>query len=700
VAETVTFRHRAAPVERVLAKLSEKVGLKLEAASTMRADVVVIDVKEAPVADLLRKIASVTSGEWVAEGEVQRLVPATGIRTREANDEAAQRLAQIRTAIRQRIKPEAAPTSPDEHAPDMDVTAAFASNPSEVAINALLSGIDAQAIANLGPNERVVYSSRPTAMQMPLPSNAPQALAKMIADHNQALKTSGAANAIDDSPEIQNMPSFLRDMITAQTKPIGVVEKALLCVTSFGMGGFDGVNLELRLYDAQGKVAYRTTSMLQMNNSFLARATDMANPDAPAAGGTPLELSEDTKTVNKIFEGGRGNQLSIKISAEAKPLVYRTDLHDPLSFLATDMVMGLAKKRKQNLVACLPDSMVDGVSMAWGSRTTIGMAEDLIKTGGPLRALADPNTLVLKPSAPAATRAERLDREALAALMAVVEAKGIPSLEDMAAYALKAPNPIQGGIGQVYVMTLAPGSFSQSLDGFTDWNALRFYGMLTPQARTNLAAGGRIPFASLSGGQAAVLRQMAFGAMADIQIENPNVQPEEFRMPGILRMMGGLGGGNSDYRSEPTELMPRGLPGNGFVSATVEASHFVMPVVNGEGGSGPMSVLGADELAMFQMFKEDTNMGMVGDLIPTLDQVRLGTRRIWNFTFQLTPEASMATKLNDNESPKGETITMAALPAAFQKTIDARLQALKKSPLGMLGGMMGGMRQATPPPGP
>lgn len=711
----ISFEHRAAPVGRVLANLSEKTKLKLEALPTVAGDVVLVSVKDVPLTELLQKIATVTACEWRQDGETYRLVPSAGIRNREAQDEFSARVTALRASIAQRLKPPTPPaperksgadTEPTE--PDYEGMAAEAIQGGmfgDAPLLKLVQNVDLRAIASLRPNDRVVFSTQPTRMQRPLPANAGTLINTMVAQHNASLKKLGTPDIDDEMPQGVEIPQFVKDMMSQRTKPVGEVSKGLIVASRMGMGGFGGVNLELLLYDRDGKIAYKTNTMLSETSRAVERAVEavQGKKKPVTTKQTPIELSPETKLVRESLgkSMGMGGMSGIKLSPAVKALVYHPDIYDPLSFLPSDSLLAVAKKQGRPIVANLPDEMdmVDLLDMPGGNSLTVEQVEEDLRAAEQVRTIEDTKFLLIKPAKPAAAREDRLDRVALTALMQVVDTKGIPTLDDVAAYAAKAPNPMEGGIGQSYVMMLAPGAFSASMSGFTNWNAIRFYGLLSPEARRGLAGGGRLAFSALSPAQSAHLQKMAYGTQANLQVEDPNQKPETETMSSMMRMMGM--GVDRDFRTEPTEVMPNGLPSDGFVSADVLADFFVSPVLEGdEPTMGPLAVLGADELAMFKMFREDKNYSMMMGMMPSIDRVKLGERSVWTMMFHVAPKTAMKAVLNDNRMAKGgKTVALNDLPAAHQKRIALKLEEIKKSPLGSIGGMLGGMGGGqTPPP--
>jgi hypothetical protein len=158
------------------------------------------------------------------------------------------------------------------------------------------------------------------------------------------------------------------------------------------------------------------------------------------------------------------------------------------------------------------------------------------------------------------------------------------------------------------------------------------------------------------------------------------------------------GGNDNDYRTEPTEIMPNGLPSDGFVSVNFSSEPVAQPqTMSTDLGRG--SVLGPMELGMFKYFKEDPNMAQIGGQMPTFDDMKVGTRSIYDFSFNVAPQVSQKGSLHDDKIAKdAQTFKMGSLPSDFQKRIDDFAAMMKKNPLWGAIGRMGGLGQRAMPP--
>jgi len=701
----VTFTSRAARLGQILPGLAKAANVPLEATAVMQGEVLVISAKDVLLKDLLDRIAAVTSAEWKPmEGGGFRLVQSNSLRGTEERQALAARVAALQKSVQDHLKkPDPTPASKDgKNTVSVSVgtgsATASATGPDGDAIYRIISRTDLSGIATLGSGERIVYSTQPTRMQHAFTGNVTDEINALVKQHNAEVAKSGG----DTDAQLAEMPDFVKKMAERMTKPIGVVSKAILVVSRMSFASVGMVSTELRLYGPDGKVAFSMPGMLDMpgeglegfveDMGGLLPGTKPTTP-APATTTTPVDTSPDTEAMLKAFQGvSLQPNKGLPLTPDLRMKIFHPDKYDPLSFLVTDQVLSMAKKLNKPVVAQLPDDAISMLSMVMpGKKPTVEDFQKNIEKKTSLQLVPDGQWLILKPSKPAEARASRLDRDALAALMKVADEKGLPSLDDIAAYSLKAPSPMEGGLGQMYALLFVPGIMSNGMMGITNWETMRFYGSLDPSARNTLFSGGQIPFSGLTSYQQLQVSKMVYGAMPALEVDDPNKKDDGMGAMGNL--MKAFTGGGGDYQEEPTELLPTGLPGNGFVKLALSKEPFATPVVpDGSTLPGTMAVMDAEMLATFRMLKENQEFASFSAMIPSPDKVRVGERTSLAFTFQVAPKVAAHQTLNDNRLPSdAAVVTMANLPDGFQKLIGAKLDAVKKSPLGALGALMGGM---------
>jgi hypothetical protein len=430
--------------------------------------------------------------------------------------------------------------------------------------------------------------------------------------------------------------------------------------------------------------------------SNLVAAAQGKKPSAPSTKETPIEYSDDSKALMQSTKGMSSGNFKLNLPADLRRKLFNPSQFDPLSFTSSDEILSYAKSKGKPVVADIPDSVGGGLAAFLpGSTTTVESFEKDLDQGKSMVLVADDQFTVIKPAFASQSRADRLDRDALTALLRATDGKEIPSLDDLSAYAIHAPDPMQGGVSQMYLTLFVPGASQQSMDGLTSWSMLRFYGHLSPDARMSLRQGGKILVSSFSAEQKACLEQMTYGALSQIQVEDPQHKADD--QPYWMKIISGSSG--SDYRDEPTESVPNGLVGDGYVDLKTSNESFAAPVSSdGSQDVASLGILGADELAIFRMFKEDKNYAQISAMLPSFGNLRVGQRTVLSFTFHLTSQVSVKQILKDHHLAKDAPIaTESTLPDDFQKQIAEKLAMFQKSPLGALGALMGGGRQAVHP---
>jgi hypothetical protein len=252
-----------------------------------------------------------------------------------------------------------------------------------------------------------------------------------------------------------------------------------------------------------------------------------------------------------------------------------------------------------------------------------------------------------------------------------------------------------------YIMLFAPGAMQQGMMGTVNWDLLRLYGMFDATQKQALRRGTRLPYGQLSPGEQTQVTKMLFGPDESLTIENrqngPNQKKEDpFTEMMMSQMSRFMGGNESDFRTEPTEVMPSGLPPDGFIQVNFTSEPVGQPqTMSTDFGRG--MALGPMELGLFKFFKDDPQMSQLGGQMPTMDDIKVGQRSIYNFSFYVAPSVCQKQTLNDDVIPKDAPVyKMTNLPADFQKRIDDMAVAMKNNPMWKMIGTMGGQRGVPP----
>jgi len=722
LSKKVTFQEMATPAPRLVADLAKAAGVKLTADPEMAREVLLISVNDVALSDLMMKIAKVSSGRWARTNTGYDLEPDRAAREKQARDELQLRLNQIKNATEPdpaepahappTDKPKAgekpAPSQPppppkkaEEGTPDSD------EDESEARLSdVVMRLINPMAIATLPEGERLVFSSNPTPMQLPLGDLPSGFMSDFIKRHN--------VEAEADRKELEKIIKEARNPEEAESyraateftaKPMNVPPAKLLVLveagTSSGLwsnGSSGRVSIEIQLFDQSGHMQYSETAgafdfELTRDSS---EEDDAPSPSPKKPSGAPIVFTPISKDILKATSGGTPFLELSKLSPETRSRLQHPEVFDPLSFAYSDALVSAAHDKDENLVADLPDSL-----------GTYPISSTALKSGEYLEQVTKAQKVLImqevggwmeiSPNYPLASRAQRLDRQALSDLINTSTQKGTLSLDDMAQYAVRNDEPGLDSVGGLYFELFAPQLMFRGFMGRNAWDMLRFYGVLDPSHKDSLRSDGKLSVADLSPAEFALLRQMTFGTDRKLEVHRPGDLPQ----PKAWNFMGYVGyqprKPANDYLDEPTEALPSGIPRNAQLSLRLERQIIFRPPNLPQ--ASEIGAIGVDEYSLFRFSAQQAkNSGSNGNILG-LGKCQLGGRLLYNFNFQLSPSISITRILSDDVIAKDAPfVTEADLPKEFLDAVAARVEEIKAAVRKSSEGMSGGYRPPAPPP--
>jgi hypothetical protein len=682
-------------MSRLVGELGKATGLKLSVSSACANDVLVISVAGVPVKDLMNEIAKVDSGEWKPDGDSFIFSADVIARRSEARHENEHQGSLIQALVTKKLaEAKQAAKNPPQGGPAQTLDFGpfgGGSGPDNAAILSLLKGLD-PALLVVDANHRVVFSTHPNQVQLPLGSDADSAISQVVEAHNKSIPEGADKQDPTQAVTDPQAAEFLKQYIGRTMKRIDGYSKADLVVSTMPYLG--GLSATLILYGPKGDILLSANDPLDMS------ILDMFIGKKPAETGTktPIELSPESQAYLKFITGSQGAPMSgtaRPVPPVLRPFLTDPQQHDPLSLLPTDKLLGLAKSSQKPLVAVVPDTAMSLLASVTGAQPTVEDFVDELDKAKSMVMKEENGWIEIKPIAPESARENRTDRKALATLLHAAQAKRIPSLDDMAEFAEKAPSPTIEGVSQVYLSLFVGGGMGSGFDGFTNWDMYRIYGQISPDRRQALLAGGKVPLDSLTPAQQSYLTEMVYGPLAKLQVGPPTAGDSD-----IMSQMMSFSMGGKDYKDEPTELLPSGVPGGGSFEMTSEEQPILSPVSSAGDGFEIPQVVGVDELAMLKFFSEQPQFAKVSGMMPKFDKMKLGSRVVYHLTFHLTNNIRLTGTLNDSRLPSdADTVSMNDLPKGVQDQIAKKTDDLKKSPLGAISslGALGAGAGAPPP---
>ena len=269
----------------------------------------------------------------------------------------------------------------------------------------------------------------------------------------------------------------------------------------------------------------------------------------------------------------------------------------------------------------------------------------------------------MKPADPIETREARLPRQAVRDLIEKGEQKGYVSLDDVADFA----NRFQGSRPSVLLRNVRLVDPEVAVG---DFGYLRFYGSLSDSQRQVLWSKGTLPFRALGGQQIDTLEQILFQG----QVVFDDFHPFDLQAGQAPKSADDEPG--DDYTSEPTELLPDGVPANGSVSCTV-GSQPHLKFLDSSGDRLPY-ICSPTTIAQQRLLAEHPSRHETAILFPA--NAVLGERRQLTMDLYLAPRAYVQGVLSDYGFPKdAPKVELAHLPRMIEDLVDEQYEKLVKA---------------------
>lgn len=725
--KTIDFSCRAMTVKALMEKLAQETGIPFACSALMASDVLLIEAKSVTVSALMDKIALAATGEWRKDGAGFSLNRDLTRAKQEDREYLEHRASRIKLDIDKGLQDVAKQGTFDPNKtldPNTPGRGSISTNdggqqisfripngeeaPIGRALNRALAGFNALDLAAIPQGTRTVYSTNPTPMQRQMPGAATKAIQTFIQEQQAYVRAAG------QSAQPQMNVFFLG----GETRPLafeGGVSKAIIVLYR----GFwqDSIEVELRIADQTGQIKASYSKVL--GPGYEPPGRNAAPSTEPAAVGEPIEISDTAKRLAALLGTSGGRAISDTFSfvsrgaggaafqvvgspsggarepekvvaPDLRPLLDNPDKNEPLSFAISELCASL-KPTEGNLVALLPDSLLIPLSSRCQQPLATGELRRILETQLDMKLASKDGWAVLTPKYPSLSRFTRVDRPAFANLLNSIQKEGRASLHALAAYAANHLQPSMTGIEMNWVKLLTPQAEPAFRNATTAWSMLKFYAVLDPVQKTNLERSGMIPIGNLSMPQMTALKNMVYNDPSGptrqvMQPPMPPVPPGpggrggqqnvEIAVTRSVIAMAPQGGGgralpgirefSTNLSDERTEFLPNGVPTIGQLRLSIQSTDGVYATESETAVSGRF--LGPEEYGMMQGLASGPAAGFITQysFFRNARVVRM------NFTFQLTPEASLTRSLDDNVVDMvSRPMTFAQLPQGFRDAAEA-----------------------------
>lgn len=683
----------------VVAALSAKTGRALSLDASFRNEVAVIDVTDVSLDDLMARLAVASSGVWVKQSDgSERLVPDAPSRQREdAALLAARRkriqdgLAELRKNVQEQTRAALASSSRSTASPAEDEADNMPDLGSLVTHHVALQF--GESVLQLRPGERVVYSTQPTAAQRGWNAQGVPAGLMNLFIRNLNFEAGRRLGALWVIVKRQRGDLGADPQITLQFQAVDNTGQAL----DAGMYGYGGN----RMLQGMMTISAEEVASEAGNSSLEGLRPRRIAPSEPMPELPEPKWSREYTLVGQFGAAMMRGNLSPE-TRDGRNVLNRPDRWDPMQFVYGEQLVFIARNTGRDLVSILPDISNLGSEPS---------RDEAWRTWLNLKALAtvsqEGSWTLAKPVHPPESRATRLDRDRLAALLEMGRTGLVVPTEEVMRFALEQES--RGGSAEAMasmLFVLPEAAVLQGLGGMTgNLAGARFYLSLSDTERKNLAAGMTLNAGSLTPparqalweavywDELALSRQPARPLAAD---DMWGAMAGGF---GQAMMGGGMGMFGQGTSNEPTLVLPQGVGGAQLAGSALQST-YLLPV-DPDGSRGAFSLpLSIPDLAMFQLMMQMDESGQGGvQLQQILTHLAIGTCNRQRISIAFTPQVSASVEMVTYSRPDtSRTYNVNALPdgvrsqvAGFSQSFMRRMQELMEE--------TGGIRESAPPPG-
>jgi len=605
IAEPLTLQIRGATMSNIVKELSSKTGDLYEVLPQLENEVLAISCVSKEPEEIRAQIASVLRGTWKKTEKGYRLV---------ADEQAWRELrkkqldadtASVSWMLQGYVKASKASQTTQGSTRTGESRGKPLTSEAVMDRTALQCAtlIEPRLLASMPSRSRRVFSLAPTKIQFPLATSARQIL-KGAFDELAAIQR-GAAHVgpIKRVPTLDEVSSVVLSTIR---KGAALEFEVTLTVCDAN----DGVLLNGEVFIDRASLLPNQTPEENSETSDFKDATFSA--DARAAkevflqkrGEEPLNVFGLSVTAG---EGGKGTTITVDplpllygppprvaISNALRAKLDHPEVYDPLSYHASEAIFIANGKNGGDFIALLPDFLAQRLLASVSEKTSRDSVLDELRKLGMVES-KQTGWIVWQPERIVDSIDMRLDRKALRAELANLEASGIWSLASKSAYFAHRPRALTGGIDTALIRALYPAGSSLSIPDGPDRDLMRLWGMLSATQRRSLVEQGGLRVNSLSPLQLSALGNMVFD-----HAYGPSLTTTLKTGVSIAANWGS---------AERTTALPTGVPLDAILQLTVETE----PGALGRYANNEVRPLSATKVFQIQNLLEQGAAPRVGD---------------------------------------------------------------------------------------
>lgn len=680
----ITYEAPALPLGVALDGISQLAGVRLTSPGLLDRQLILIRFKDAPVSEVMKRLADVAGGEWQPTNPGFRLVRTPEVQKRLDEKEYLARIEMVKVGLErlrgQVQKEQLDATKADQLAIQLNEVERRM-NPSgdwdsgqwqarekitEKTPTALLAKRIAltfrpEDLATIKSDERVVFAVNPTKMQRPL-RISPDVLS--LYEREQTL----FVDALKKQPKVENTDMYWGS--TGMRRAYEAPARVLVVVSSYSGGHY---NLEVRFANQKGKIYVQTTSSVAPIDW---REDQKEEP--PVAGETAMEPDGDAKgfldALKPLMSNmtGEPDFTKVKWPEGFKEKLLSPEKHDPFNLIGEWALRKYAEARKTNLVALVTDPLIQFLSYApmMGGLTPTRLEKSVSTVRMDLA--KDQGWTTIVPKFRSEASQQTIDRALLGSVSRRLASGTRLSLDEWADIAYRVGREPWDTLFSLYQMVLV-GTMNMSMN----WSGLRLYGSFDQNQRQALKRGTKILYGNLGEPQRRIFHELTYGLNAhmgfaqemSVEAEEPGNEEEQHEYLQSLK-------------DEITEWLPNGIPNNAVCSMdfSEENSLFAIYSAQDRGWRQEPQPITPDSVAWDMFSKERQDLFPWATQQPSISEFANGKRTTITIKLSFIEKREMNHTITDTDIPKeAKRQKLSELPAEFRAKVDEQLKVLRES---------------------
>lgn len=674
----VDYTTVAVPLERALSELSQQTGSKLFVDQGLRDEIIVLRLKGALLEDVKQRIATVVGAEWKKTPDGFELYRSAEMATqlnREAVEARAKNIQEALEAKRAQIRFDTPLTAQeldrlaaqfnlerssierDGNQNDYDKLVQMqASMPGARALWRVLAAIDPKRLAEIGLDQRVVFSNQPTKTQVEIGSDLSK-VGEQLFEENNGLS---AAYQKLNPGESSVLEGYGIDPIASyRAEPVRFVLSARREI--FG----DAINLHLIAFDGSGGAVMTSRGTLQLIGNLGKLQAERARMMKEAETEPDLPISPATKGMLEFMRKVMGGGVMEAATGALRDALLHPETIDPLATAASEAFLGIADLRNENLVFCPDDSMFL-IAMFAGQEGKFKPSLVMQGVSG-LGQVSQANVeekdgwMLVSPTDRLQTYQSRTDRRALGEFMRSFDEKGYVPIEASALLAKSIRGSSMPMLDIFFPMLLSPDARPEDRG---ELRILKLYAELGPEMIRRMYETGGVRVAELNREQLRLVSDYFYqkegGVSRMIAPGKPRPSFAELAASG-----------------EPTEILPDGMSLDatiGFSARTQKT--FIARVSNG--GSQYVTAMPMDTIAWTLSLKDHPEEAP-STYQPTILSLSPGEERTIGFDLSIARGKEVHSDLKETRLLPGGPWSLNHLPDDLKKELSAALAKVNAS---------------------